>query len=250
MKLTAKIEIYKQLIKHLTTGSSKPDISKLPKEVVKLVNSIEAGLLDISYKYGKLTISIGDKAYKLTESEINKALNKLSISSKEAYIREASNKAQELAIDRLFDKLSYKAYEIVSKGNKTQSVGSIVSDLRESTQDFTRDWHRVAITSIHNSMIQGKAQEITDNYGTEARVYKRPAPNCCPHCEKAYLVAGTRRPKVFKLSELIANDTNYGRKSKDWLPVLGTMHPNCLCQLMVLPEGFELDDNGNTVSVK
>lgn len=49
----------------------------------------------------------------------------------------------------------------------------------------------------------------------------------CPSCKKAYLVDGTQIPKVFKLSELQANGTNYGKKSSEYLPTITPLHVNC-----------------------
>ena len=51
----------------------------------------------------------------------------------------------------------------------------------------------------------------------------------CKECISAYLTAGFgSKPKVFKLSDLLSNGTNVGRKQKDLKPILGPHHPYSL----------------------
>ena len=57
-------------------------------------------------------------------------------------------------------------------------------------------------------------------------------------------------PKVFKLSELIGNGTNYGKKQADWVATLGIIHPYCQCTLGIKPKDTEFDKNGNLVLKK
>jgi hypothetical protein len=59
----------------------------------------------------------------------------------------------------------------------------------------------------------------------------------CKKCHGLYLnVNGT--PKVFKMSELIANGSNYGKKAADWKPCLTSLHPNCRCLLSEVSPGW------------
>lgn len=53
----------------------------------------------------------------------------------------------------------------------------------------------------------------------------------CRFCINLYLTSGIgSEPKLFKVSELMANGTNIGRKTKDWKPtLLLPVHPNCRC---------------------
>jgi hypothetical protein len=54
----------------------------------------------------------------------------------------------------------------------------------------------------------------------------------CQWCRRFYTNAdGT--PKLYKLSELQANGSNFGKKKRDWLPTVGPTHPRCRCQLHV-----------------
>ena len=52
------------------------------------------------------------------------------------------------------------------------------------------------------------------------------------------------------MSELIANGTNIGRKSKDWKPVLTNIHPFCRCLLRYVSDGYEWDDKTQSFEPK
>lgn len=251
-KIEAIIQKYKKIVKYLTLGGTLPDTSNLPKQVTQFISEDRSNLFTISYKYGKLEIKLGSKIYRLSEKDIDKALKKIELSVKEKQKQDLLSEQNELALDKLFNKVTYKALDLsVQKiEDPTLSTGKIVSELREATNDMTRDWHRVAITVTKNNQLKGQAEEVIGNYGSSAKVFKRPSINCCKYCEEAYLEKGTKKPKIFTIEELIKNGTNYGRKAKDWKPVLGTMHPNCLCELGVVPEGFEFDEDGELVLAK
>lgn len=73
----------------------------------------------------------------------------------------------------------------------------------------------------------------------------------CRFCLNAYTTAGAgSKPIIFDLSELIANGTNIGRKSKDWKPVLTNIHPFCRCMLRYVPDGYEWDDKTQSFEPK
>lgn len=67
----------------------------------------------------------------------------------------------------------------------------------------------------------------------------------CKHCKRLHLEDDGVTPRIFKLSEL--EDSNIGKKAHEWVPTVGSVHPWCQCQLMVLPDGmgFVKDDLGN-----
>ena len=65
----------------------------------------------------------------------------------------------------------------------------------------------------------------------------------CKHCIRLYTTNGIgSKPKIFKLSELQGNGTNIGRKSAEWLAVVGSTHLNCRCTLNEVPQGFEWNE--------
>lgn len=130
---------------------------------------------------------------------------------------------------------------------KRESVKKLKSNLGWAKKDWARDWDRIAITEKQVSMQVGVADGIAEKGGPDARVAKRPAPDCCEHCARLYL-GPDGQPRIFKLSDLIKNGlNNFGRKARDWLPVLGAMHPFCQCQLIRIPPGWGFDESGQLV---
>ena len=88
-------------------------------------------------------------------------------------------------------------------------------------------------------------------HGIHAKVYKEVFPGACRMCLNAYTTAGAgSKPVIFDLSELIANGTNIGKKSKDWKPVLTNIHPFCRCMLRHVPDGYEWDDKTQSFEPK
>lgn len=65
----------------------------------------------------------------------------------------------------------------------------------------------------------------------------------CRHCIRLYLTGGIgSQPKIFKISDLIANGDNIGVKVNDWKPVVSSTHPHCRCTLRSLPIGYKWDE--------
>lgn len=131
------------------------------------------------------------------------------------------------------------------------TVQEIASRLRERTGDMYRDWKRVAVTEISNAVNLGAADAIAArNAGTppsEVLVYKVVVldPALCRYCRAFYLEADGITPKVYRLSELASNGSNYGKKAADWKPTIGATHPNERCELVELPQGWGFESGSN-----
>ncbi len=120
-----------------------------------------------------------------------------------------------------------------------KSVQDMVLDLGHKTQDWDRNLGRVIDTESHNAYEVGRANEIAHVGGDDSLVFKDVYDMACKHCISAYLTGGMgSAPKVFKLSELIANGTNYGRKPDSWLPTVEGMHPHCRCTMQKYVSGY------------
>jgi hypothetical protein len=152
--------------------------------------------------------------------------------------------------------------EVAASMEAGESVKQLADRLAASIKGVTRDWMQIAQTEIHNAVEEGKAVSLMGSVpaGTDPLVFKRPRPEACPYCVLLYLQADGITPRIFRLSELLANGTNVGRKANrpklrglaatQWQPVLGAMHPWCQCQLHHLPEGMGFDDQGRMTYVK
>lgn len=141
--------------------------------------------------------------------------------------------------------------QLVSGLEKRKTIKQIALALGEKTQDYSRDWTRIAYTETNNAFQEGKAETIksktTPSY--DPMVYKLPRPDACEECKKAYLEKDGVTPRLFKLSELLANGSNVGRKHGDRKPVHGSHHPWCACELQELEPGFGFDENGEVTYV-
>ena len=129
--------------------------------------------------------------------------------------------------------------ETISEGVKDRkSVQSIVSDLGHRTGEWDRDWKRIVVTEMQNIYNQGRASMIADKFGSDSLVYKEVFPLACRHCIRLYTTAGIgSEPRLFKLSDLIANGNNIGKNVDDWLPIVGATHPHCRCDIRNIHKG-------------
>ena len=122
-----------------------------------------------------------------------------------------------------------------------RSIGQLTSDFKQATEDWGRDWGRIANTEIHQVHQEGYLYDMVDQYGEEELMAKIPNPDACSACKAAYLENG--KPKIRPLSWWLANGTtNVGRKGADRLPVTGTFHPNCFCENQRVPKGWGFTD--------
>jgi hypothetical protein len=139
----------------------------------------------------------------------------------------------------ILDELSRSQYEDIIKEEITsgvkerKSVTNIISDIGHKTGDWSKDLGRIVDTEMNNIFQRGRAVQIAkENPGKDPLVYKDTFEGACRHCIALYLTKGLgSEPRVFKLSQLIANGSNIGRKVKDWLPTLSGVHPFCRCSL-------------------
>jgi len=114
-----------------------------------------------------------------------------------------------------------------------KSITNIISDIGHRTGDWAKDLGRIVDTEMNNIFQKGRAVQIAEsNKGKDPLVYKDVFDQACRHCIHLYLTRGLgSEPRVFRLSELIANGTNIGRKVGDWKATIGGVHPWCRCSI-------------------
>lgn len=132
------------------------------------------------------------------------------------------------------------ADEIKDGISNHKTVSQIAHSLAEKTGDWARNFDRIVETASQTAFEQGKAAEIQRrNEGRDPKVYKIVQRGACKHCIRLYLTNGLgSQPIIFKLSELLSNGSNIGRKAVDWLATVDSLHPHCRCSLMEYPEGY------------
>lgn len=263
--LESIIKEHMNVIMQLTAGVGDkkltPSLVKklgLPKEISDLITD--------SYKYGKMSAIAGKPLDKLDDKQLKPIMDKLKLTPAQQKSVEYAQMNAQVHLANLQSKIvsTVISTAIQDQSNMYSSIKQVIPDamsnatprykviqqLRETSNDWERDWHRVAHTEMWNAKCTGEAQAILDGESPlssdkgDTMVFKRPSPNACKHCKELYLEKGTNKPKVWKLSELIANGTNYGLKQADWKPVVGTVHPSCTCPLSVLPKGYHLNNDG------
>lgn len=123
---------------------------------------------------------------------------------------------------------------------KRQTVSQIAHEIARKTGDWGRNFDRIIETSSHNAYEWGKVAELQRrNPEKDPVVYKLPMDTACKHCIRLYLTNGHgSQPILFKLSELIANGSNIGRKVDEWKATVDAIHPHCRCPLFEYTGGY------------
>lgn len=138
--------------------------------------------------------------------------------------------------NKIRETVKIKSIEAFEEG-KTQQW--LASELKTITEDWARDFSRIANYTLQEAYGVGRAAQIQDDYGDDANVYKQTFPGVCKHCLKNYGAPG-EKPKIYKLDELKANGDNIGRKEQ--IPVVGPAHPFARSILHVVPKGAIWND--------
>lgn len=148
--------------------------------------------------------------------------------------------------------------QLVSEGmDQRKTIKEVAQSLKDLTKDQSRDWLRIAATEVNNAFQEGRLAAIVKAAGgKDPIVFKRVAPDCCAYCRLLYVEKDGITPRLFRLSELVANGSNVGRKAgkptlkgTGWKPCVESTHPWCRCVLMHLPDGFGFDKLGNMIYV-
>jgi hypothetical protein len=148
------------------------------------------------------------------------------------------------------------------KMNALQNLdrADLLDDLmKESTLgtsgDGTRDWTRIAVTEMSNAIgIASVDRIVSDNVGSdldEVYVFRITVKDAktCKWCRRFY-DDKDGSPKLYPLSTLLANGSNYGKKTDSWMPVIGATHPNERCSQMIeLKPGFKLLTDGSVTYI-
>lgn len=133
---------------------------------------------------------------------------------------------------------------------RESTVGKLKQTLKDLSEDGSRLWSRVAITETSNALGMGAIDRIAEqNKGKdfgEVYVYRISVQDAalCTHCRRFY-VDSDGSPVLYKLSTILSNGSNYGRKVPEWKPVAGATHPNERCSgILELRPGWKLRPYG------
>jgi hypothetical protein len=121
--------------------------------------------------------------------------------------------------------------------------------LGELTEDWSRDWDRIAATELQAAHQEGFFECVMAKHGDDAMMARVPDPGACKTCLRLLTENGKPivRPVLWWLSQ---GNSNAGRKQKDWKPVYGPIHPWCRCSSIRVPDGFEVTIDGSIEPVE
>jgi len=125
--------------------------------------------------------------------------------------------------------------------SKGKYLGTI---LKDKVDNWEHRYQMIAVTETNRAANFGAMDAILHNNKTkspeEIYVYKtgiHDRAQSCPDCQKFWFMEDGR-PRVYKLSELIENGTNIGRKRADWKATVDASHVFCVHYLQELKPGF------------
>ena len=162
----------------------------------------------------------------------------------EGIIRETNSQYKANALQNL--NRPDEADQLIKEG----MVGQIKQRLRDASGDATRDWNRIALTETSNAIGIGSTDRIVaqnqDKKLDEVYVFRIVVGDeaTCKWCRRFY-VDEDGSPKVYKLSTLLSNGSNYGKRTSEWRPVVDATHPNTrTSQVIELPPGYKVLPGG------
>lgn len=192
------------------------------------------------------------RAHQYAEENINDKMKQLIDKMKtdvmtrlEGIVRENND---QFKVDSLKNPLRSESMEELVKES---TLGKLKQRLQDTSKDGNRDWMRVAITEMSNAVGIASADRImVDNADKDMddiyvfRIVVNDA-KTCKYCRRFY-VDSDGSPKVYRLSTLLSNGSNYGKKTDDWKPCAGATHPNERCsQTIELKPGWQVNANGS-----
>lgn len=138
---------------------------------------------------------------------------------------------------------------------KESTLGKLKQKLRDTSGDGNRDWTRIAVTEMSNAIgVASVDRIVSNNIGADLddvyvfRITVKDS-KTCKWCRRFY-DDEDGSPKLYMLSSLLSNGSNYGKKTDEWMPVIGATHPNERCSQMIeLKPGFMLLSDGSVTYV-
>lgn len=162
----------------------------------------------------------------------------------EGIIRDTNNSYKFNALQNLYR--TGESDELV----KESTIGKLKQQLRDFSSEPNRNWDRIVRTEMSNAVGMGSVDRIVsenkDKSIDDVYVYRIVVADgaLCKYCRRFY-VDSDGSPKVYKLSTLLNNGSNYGKKADQWRPVSVATHPNERCsQIVELRPGWAVKPGG------
>mgnify|MGYP003624825803 CR=1 FL=1 len=189
--------------------------------------SNESRVIDLNTKEKDILSNLKSNSYSHIKNLGNRAIHDLSLLLSDQDVKYRAE--QEAALQS----------ELLRGVAGRRTVDEITRELAAKAGDWSVDWARITSTELSNAEAQGVVAGIVREHGEDAKIYMDVQPEACSKCIGAYLTAGRgSRPIVFSLKALLANGSNVGRKSSEYLPVIPAFHPSCKCTVVHFKDDF------------
>ncbi len=119
----------------------------------------------------------------------------------------------------------------------------LAGTLADRTGYYAHNWLRIAQTELQGAHNEGRVIAAVEARGEGALVARVPESGACSACLRVF-ANPDGSPRVFRADELAANGVNVGRSRSDWRATVFPVHPNCRCDTISVPEGFEVTPDG------
>lgn len=221
---------------------------------------------DRAYYWGRLSQQLSDQAKKVEYKDFLQYMRKgqyiplsdleknmLTVAKRKSYshIKDLGSKIKNQIngmINEEDSKLRAKREKIIGDEIKTgilerKALTDISNSMAKRMGDWNKDFDRIADTEMQNIFNEGRVAQIIKDYGEDASMYKEVFSGACRHCIRLYLTGGIgSKPIVKKVSEVIENGSNIGRKVADWKFIVGATHPHCRCHPRYLDKNKVWDE--------
>jgi hypothetical protein len=201
-----------------------------PKDLTipELLDQARIGVLPIVNDAQQATLDTAKAAF--TESIIA-ARDELKKQVKQKLVDANRSHRQVVAVNRITSPGQVQERKEEKKSQFLRYLPIIMASVADV---FERNF-TTALTNTINDVVLDNATSSTLFTGEDPKevlVYKEVINDgsLCQWCKRFY-VKPDGSPVVFKLAELQANGSNYGKKKRDWKPTVGSTHPRCRCQL-------------------
>ena len=224
-----------------------------------------------TYLFGKLAIELGEKqASQVTFENFKKYIQRgqyIPLSNEENKRLDLSKRRTYNHIKGLGDKIktdignsiigkTREQYEkIISKEIELgvlerKTVSDITLEIGNRTDNWNKDWGRIVETEFNNIFQQGRVEQIIQENGIDSYVFKETYELACRFCIELHLTDGIgSEPRLYKLSKVIANGSNIGKKPADWKITIDGVHPYCRCNLRFLPKNYKWNEEKKSFSL-
>lgn len=132
-----------------------------------------------------------------------------------------------------------RRYTVAPIPKKKDYTGLLLTALAATAIAVNKEFHKTFTTELTNFINESTIDQLVERAiltgapVVDSEVYKVVVNDnsLCEWCKKFYTENG--QPKLYKLSELQANGSNYGKPKSEWKPVIGATHVRCRCQLHI-----------------